>query len=418
MNLNPCIGRSWQRLFWLPMLFILFSCSASRQLPTAEKQQTPIMGWSSWNHFKITINEEIVKAQADFMARPEMRDAGYRFINIDDGYFGGRDDRGNLLINQSKFPSGMKAVADYIHSKGLKAGIYTDAGVNTCASHWDQDTSGVGMGLFGHEKNDLKLTLGTWGFDFIKVDWCGGEWLGLDEQTQYTLISNLIKSINNQVIFNVCRWQFPGKWVVNAADSWRISADIGNNFSSILHIIDKNEDLWKYAGPGHVNDMDMLQIGRGMSYEEDKTHFTMWSIMCSPLLLGNDLTKMSDSTLQIITNKEIIALNQDPLVYQARKIQESNQTQIWAKPLTSTMSGNVGVALLNRSDETKTITLIVDSIGINAGDGYTVRNLWERKDFAPSKEKQVSFNVPAHGVIALRISGTARPFNIFQTARP
>lgn len=276
------------------------------------KPQTPIMGWSSWNNFHVDINEEIIKAQADFMVSSGMADAGYSHVNIDDGFFGGRDSQGNLLVHPERFPNGMKVISDYIHSKGLKAGIYSDAGINTCASQWDKDTIGAGSGLFGHDRKDLKLMLKDWNYDFIKVDWCGGDWLGLDEQTRYTEIANIIKEIRPNTVYNICRWEFSGKWALQIADSWRISGDISNEFNSILHIIDLNADLWKYASPGHVNDMDMLQVGRGMSYEEDKSHFSMWCMMNSPLLAGNDLRSMSDETIEILTNKEIIALNQDP----------------------------------------------------------------------------------------------------------
>lgn len=260
------------------MLFPLFvvSCktlSAEEFIPKADNlklaSKAPIMGWASWNNFRINIDEEIIKSQADPMISAGLDKVGYEFINIDDGFFGGRNENGTIISHPKRFPNGMKSLASYIHSKGLKAGIYSDAGINTCASFWDKDTIGVGMGLYGHDKQDLTLFLKDWNYDFIKVDWCGGEWLGLDGQSRYTQISQHIKVIKPTAIYNVCRWQFPGKWVTNVADSWRISADISNDFQSILNIIDLNADLWMYASAGHYNDMDMLQVGRGMSYEED-----------------------------------------------------------------------------------------------------------------------------------------------------
>ena len=378
------------------------------------RPQTPIMGWSSWNHFHVNIDENIIKAQADFMVSTGMKEAGYTYINIDDGFFGGRDESGNLIAHPKRFPNGMKAVSDHIHSKGLKAGIYSDAGINTCASYWDKDTIGAGMGLHGHEAGDLRLMLKDWNYDFIKVDWCGGEWLGLDEQTQYTKIGNLIRSIRPDVVYNVCRWQFPGKWVVPLADSWRISGDIANTFESVMHILDLNAGLWKYASPGHVNDMDMLQVGRGMSYEEDKTHFSMWCMLSSPLLAGNDLRQMSPQTISILTNKELIAINQDKLVYQARRLLDIGDLEVWAKPLGSTISGQVAVALLNRSNKEATISFAPDSLGLQAGKGYTIRNLWTKKDYPLSSEKEVRFPVAAHGVVVLKLVGRSRPFNVFQ----
>ncbi len=393
----------------------LFSCRVEQKKETINpRPQTPIMGWASWNNYRIHINEDIIKSQADAMASNGMSEVGYKYINTDDGFFGGRDADGNLLVHKERFPKGMKYLADYIHSKGLLAGIYSDAGINTCASFWDKDTIGVGMGLFGHDQQDLTLFLKDWGYDFIKVDWCGGDWLGLDEQIRYTEISKIIRDIRPDVVFNICRWEFPGKWALKVADSWRISGDISNNFKSVMHIVDLNAGLWRYSGPGHVNDMDMLQIGRGMSYEEDKAHFTMWCIMNSPLLAGNDLTSMSKESLSILTNKDVIALNQDPLIYQARRLVDYGDTEVWAKPLKSTMSGEVAVVLLNRAEKASDISFAMKTIGINAKAGYRFKDLWKNETNELNNTDSISFKVPAHGVVALRIKGESIPFNAFQ----
>lgn len=378
------------------------------------RQQAPIMGWASWNNYRVNINEEIIKSQADAMVARGLKDAGYSFINIDDGFYGGRDSTGHLKVHKQRFPSGMKSLADYIHSKGLKAGIYSDAGINTCASFWDKDTIGSGMGLYGHDEMDLTLYLKEWKYDFIKVDWCGGEWLGLDEETRYTEIGRMIKRINPNVVYNVCRWKFPGKWVTQVADSWRISGDISNKFESILHIVDLNSDLYKYSSWGHYNDMDMLQVGRGMTEEEDRTHFSMWCLMQSPLLLGNDLTKMSQETYQIVSNQEMIAINQSPFVYQARRIADGGDLEVWARPLVSTMSGEVIVGLLNRSEQSSAISFDLSSIGIKSSAGYTLRDIWKQKDYGTSTAEIISKEVPGHGIVVLRIKGTAKPFNVFQ----
>lgn len=401
---------------------VVLSCNYqnNKLLNTAQDQQiakhpkVPLMGWASWNSFRVEINEEIIKANADAMISLGLKNAGYSFINIDDGFFGGRDEKGNLLVNPERFPNGMQALARYIHSRGLKAGIYTDAGINTCASFWDNDTIGVGAGLWGHDEQDLALMLKDWDYDFIKVDWCGGQWLGLDEETRYTKIGRIARDIRPDVIYNVCRWQFPGKWVCNVADSWRISGDIGDNFKSIMQIVDKNADLWMYSSPGHVNDMDMLQVGRGMSYEEDKTHFSMWCIMNSPLLIGDDLRYISDTTIAILTNKEVIALNQDPLGYQARRIVDLGELEVWAKPLISSMSGQIAIVLLNRSEQSDNIDFSLDTLGIDAAKGYVMRDLWRKKDYETSNSNKISFEVPMHGVTVLKISGSAKPFNVFQ----
>jgi len=373
-----------------------------------------MMGWASWNNYRININEDIIKSQADAMLSNGLKDLGYSYINIDDGFFGGRNAAGELLAHKQRFPKGMKTLADYIHGKDLKAGIYTDAGINTCASYWDKDTIGVGMGLFGHEYKDINLFLNTWDYDFLKVDWCGGEWLGLDEETRYTEISKTIKAIKPEAKYNVCRWEFPGKWVTQVADSWRISGDINNSFGSILNIIDLNADLWIYSSKGHYNDMDILQVGRGMTYEEDKTHFSMWCLMNSPLLLGNDLTQMTEQTLEIISNKELIALNQSPFVYQARRIKDYGDLEVWAKPLISTMSGEVAIGLLNRSETPQTITINVEALGINALEGYQFKDLWTKKEYPFTKNKDISMTVEAHGIRVLKLNGASLPFNVFQ----
>ncbi|WP_300599359.1 glycoside hydrolase family 27 protein [Niabella sp.] len=381
---------------------------------SVQGHQTPMMGWASWNHFRVHINERIIRAQTDALVASGMQAAGYSFINIDDGFYGGRDGAGTIKSHPVRFPGGMGALAAYIHSKGLKAGTYSDAGINTCGSYWDKDSIGIGMGLYGHERQDLELMLNKWGFDFIKVDWCGGEWLGLDEQTRYTEIGQLINAIKPGALYNVCRWKFPGKWVVNVANSWRVSGDIREQFDAIAKIIDLNAELWPYCGPGHVNDMDMLQVGRGMSYEEDKAHFSMWCMLNSPLLAGNDLTKMSAETLRILTNKDMIAINQDPLVYQARRLRDDGDQEVWARPLKHTMSGEIAVALFNRAKTGATIKFSPDSLSIDAGKGYTMRDVWNRKDYTRSIDKEQSFEVPAHGVVILRIKGTSLPYNVFQ----
>ena len=380
----------------------------------ANRQDLPMMGWASWNNYRININEGIIKAQADALISSGLKDYGYQFINIDDGYFGGRDESGNLRAHPDKFPNGMKSLADYIHAKDLKAGIYSDAGINTCASYWDKDTIGVDMGLYGHEEEDLRLFLQDWNYDFIKVDWCGADWMGLDEQMRYTEIGRLIKKINPAVLYNVCRWKFPGKWVTQIADSWRISGDIGHDFNSILRIIDANADLWIYASKGHYNDMDILQVGRGMSFDEDKTHFSMWCMMHSPLILGNDLTQISEETMKIITNKEMIALNQSQFVYQARRILDQGDLEVWAKPLVSTTSGEIAIALLNRSETAQHISFEPESLGLDISKGYTGKDLWTKETFPTSFKKIFSKQVPPHGIVVYKLKGTSKPFNVFQ----
>ncbi len=369
-------------------------------LTFAQKPKPPIMGWSSWNNFRININEQLIKEQTDALISSGLYDAGYRFINIDDGFFGGRDSSGKLLIDKKKFPSGMKAMAEYIHSKNLKAGIYTDAGKNTCGSIWDNDPNGKGVGIYGYIEQDCDLFFRDWKFDMLKVDWCGGEQMKLDEKTEYTKIINVVKNIDSNIIFNICRWQFPGEWAIKKADSWRISADIHNKFSSILKIIDLNAGLDKYASAGHYNDMDMLQVGRGMTYDEDKSHFSMWCMLNSPLMAGNDLRYMTAETKEILTNTEVIALNQDAAFVQAKRVYSENNMELWVKPLAGRNNKTKAVAILNRADEAKTFTLTPQQLGIK--EKSKLRDLWLHKNLGRIG-KQQTFSIPAHGIVVLKI---------------
>lgn len=366
---------------------------------SAQQKQAPIMGWSSWNHFRVHIDEKMIKEQADALVSSGMKDAGYRFINIDDGYFGGRDANGKLFVNSEKFPSGMRNLTDYIHSKGLKAGIYTDAGENTCGSMWDNDKFGVGAGIFGHEKQDCQLFFKEWNFDFLKVDWCGGQKQKLDEEATYLKIIKAVREVKPEAIFNICRWLFPGEWAIKAADSWRISGDIEAKWASITNIIDLNADLAKYASPGHYNDMDMLQVGRGMSYDEDKSHFSMWCMMLSPLLAGNDLRNMSKETIAILTNKEMIAIHQDDAFIQAQRVIKDGSTEVWLKPL-GKGKREYAIAILNRAD--KPISYSIAAEKLNIGKITKARDVWMHKMVQGSK-KELTAQIPTHGIVVLRV---------------
>ena len=377
----------------IAFLSVLLICSVA--LPA---QNAPIMGWSSWNHFHINIDEKMIREQADAMISSGMYKAGYRFINIDDGYFGGRNSDGNLLTDTKKFPSGMRALTDYIHARKLKAGIYSDAGKNTCGSKYDNDPNGIGVGMYGHVERDCNLFFNDWKFDFLKVDWCGGDWMGLDEETEYTKIIHAVKSINPEIVFNICRWQFPGEWAIKLADSWRISGDIRENFSSILRIVDLNADLHQYSSPGHYNDMDMLQVGRGMTYDEDKTHFSMWCMMNSPLLAGNDLRDMTRETIEILTNKEIIALNQDKGFRQATRLLREGDIEIWVKPLGKT-GKQKAIAIMNRGEKTGQTALTPEKIGVSSTS--KLRDLWLHENIG-KLGKSRTLTIPKHGIVVLK----------------
>jgi hypothetical protein len=385
------------RIAFLAIVFII----ADLSYLTAQTAKAPIMGWSSWNNFRVNIDEKMIREQADAMVKTGLYDAGYRFINIDDGYFGGRDSTGKLFVDARKFPSGMKALVDYIHTKRLKAGIYTDAGKNTCGSIWDKDPNGVGSGIYGHIGQDCDLFFKNWGFDFLKVDWCGGEAMKLDEQTEYLKIISAVKTIDSNIVFNVCRWKFPGEWAIKKADSWRIYGDIRPQFSSILAIIDVDAGLYKYASAGHYNDMDMLQVGRGMSYDEDKTHFSMWCMLNSPLLAGNDLRNMSKQTIDILTNKEVIALDQDPGFKQARRILRENNKEVWLKPLGINGGHSEAIAIMNRGDHKTTFNLSAKKLGISSKS--KLRDLWMHQNIGRIGRSR-KFTIPKHGIVVLLVS--------------
>lgn len=373
------------------------------------KRLTPLMGWSSWNHYHVDICEDLFKRQIDALVETGLADVGYTYFNIDDGFFGGRDEKGMIKPHPVRFPNGMKVIADYAHAKGLKAGIYSDGGDNTCAHVWDNpdgNSDGVGVGLYGYDEQDLRMYLIDWGYDFIKVDWCGGQRMKLDEKTRYTEIGNIIEKIREEeqrnIIYNVCRWEFPGEWVVDVADSWRVSGDIGLDFASVLRQIDDVKPLAKYHGPGHINDLDMLQVGRGLSYEEDKTHFAMWCMMSTTLMLGNDLTTISDETLSIIKNTELIAINQDPACLQARVEGVQGHVEIWVKDLEGEHSNKKAIALLNRGETEAEVTVRWRELGLEGS--MKIRNLWEHCDI--EAEDTLTISIPAHGTAVYKVTAS------------
>jgi hypothetical protein len=371
----------------------------------APAMKTPLMGWASWNRYYENITEATVKKQADAMVSSGLAAIGYNYINIDDGFFDGRNADGTLHLNASRFPNGFKPVVDYIHSKGLKAGFYSDAGANTCAQMYGTETGGKGTGLFEHDQKDIDLAFKVWGFDYIKVDYCGGRQQGLDEETRYTAIANALKATGrNDIVYNVCRWQFPGGWVTSLSNSWRIADDIGPSWSHIPRILDTNTYLAGFASQGHYNDMDMLEVGNGNTPDQDRAHFALWSIHSSPMVLGNDMSNMSATTLAILSNKEVLALNQDTTGLQAVRISDDgNGGQVFAKRLNGLASNERGVVLFNRSTSSRTITVHWKDLDLEGA--ATVRDLWNKKDLG-SFTGSFSVSVPATGCAALKITGS------------
>lgn len=358
-------------------------------------RKTPLMGWASWNAFRTNINEDLMKKQMDVLVNSGLAECGYIYANMDDGFFGGRDENGHLKFHKERFPNGIKCIADYAHSKGLKAGIYSEGGDKTCGYYYDQELeNGLDVGLYGHEEEDLNLYLDELGFDFIKIDWCGGVRLGLDEETQYTKISKIIDEIrhrtNRPLVFNICRWQFPGAWAAKVADSWRTGCDIIPTFDSVIHQIDNIKPLARYCSPGHVNDLDMMQIGNGLDLIEEKTHFTMWCMMSTPLMIGCDLTKLSSGTLEILKNKEMIAINQDSACLQAypiKSVYSEDGTllgEVWIKDLGQKTSNTKAISFLNRSNQEVTFEFNWSDAGLT-GEILHVRELWEALDYPCSE---------------------------------
>lgn len=367
----------------------------------------PIMGWSSWNTYRVNISDTLIMKQADAMVELGLDKLGYKYINIDDGFFGYRDSCGLLHVNSARFPNGMKPVADYIHSLGLKAGIYSEAGANTCGSIWDSDKSGIGVGLYGYEMQDADLFFNQWGFDFIKIDYCGaGQQLELDEQERYTAIINAINNVSSKKIkINVCRWAYPGTWVKNVADSWRISSDITPSWNSIKNIISKNLYLSAFAGGGYYNDMDMLELGRGLRPEEEETHFGMWCIMSSPLMIGCDLTTIPQSTLSLLKNDELIALNQDCLGRQAYVVMHTDGGYVLVKDINENRGMSRAVALYNPTDSICNFRV---PLSILEFEGKTeVRDLLKHKNDKTVTDS-ILYNVEPHGVKILSLHGTKR----------
>ena len=392
---------------------LIVSCTSSQ--PQAVKP--PLMGWSSWNAYMVDISDSIIMHQANLIVKRGLKDAGYGNVNIDDGFFGYRDQRGYMIPHPQRFPGGsaqMRSISDHIHSLGLKAGIYSDAGDNTCGSSYNKDLNGIGAGLWMHDVQDADQYFNNWNFDFIKIDYCGGIHRRLEERNRYEEIRQVIDSVAGRHIdINVCRWDYPGTWVEKIADSWRISGDIRPVWSSVRHIVEKNLYLSAYAHDGHYNDMDMLAVGYnikpspfwedglGLSYAEEEAHFGMWCIMSSPLLLGCDIEYIPEETMRIITNPELIAVNQDPLGLQAHVVQHEGETYVFAKDILRRHGGARAVALYNPSDSAASFSVPADVLEF-AGE-MKLRDLNLRSNLAPCRV--IEMTLQPHTAKILKVEG-------------
>ena len=381
----------------------------------------PLMGWSSWNTFAVKISEEIIAETARAMATNGLKDAGYTYVNIDDGFFYGHGEDGKLRIHPERFPNGMKPIADTIHSLGLKAGIYSDAGADTCGSRYNDDEAGIGAGLYGHDAADCDYFFRECGFDFIKVDYCGGKWLKLDEKERYTEISEAIrKAGEGKVRFNICRWDFPGTWVADIAESWRTTRDIRANWKIVCGIIKENLYLSAYASPGHYNDMDMLEVGHrigktktdfakhgdtGLTEEEERTHFGMWCMLSSPLLIGCDVRAIPPETMKLITNPYLLAMNQNDLGLGGYVAARDGETAILVKDAGEKFGTSRYVALYNPTDTAHEFT--ISAAALDLGGKIDAFDLMEMADVG-CFEGCVTVSVPPHGAKFYRFDAEKR----------
>ena len=369
------------------------------------------MGWNSWNTFQCNISESLIKATADAMVSSGMKAAGYQYVNIDDCWMDGRDGSGNLKANATKFPTGIKALADYVHGKGLKLGIYETPNTSTCVGIYGGISKSVAVGSLGHEAADAK-TFASWGVDYLKYDLC------LGQRSSFVVMRDALRATGRPIVYSInpgngsgdlCPPKANGTMgstcgldLPSIANLWRIGFDINASWSSIMGLLDQDAALSPYAGPGHWNDPDMLEVGNGsLSADENRAHFSMWAMLAAPLIAGNDLRSMSTAIRDIVTNTEVIAINQDALGAQATRVQSQSSLEAWSKPLSGTASR--AVALLNRSSVAANITVSWSQLGLTSSSA-TVRDLWAHADQG-SVSGSYTVNVPSHGVVMLKVVG-------------
>ena len=372
---------------------------------------TPPMGWNSWNKFACNVNEKTIRDVADAMVSSGMKDAGYQYIVIDDCWQGKRDSLGFIHPDPERFPSGIKTLADYIHSKGLKFGLYSDAGWQTCGGR---------SGSRGYEFQDA-MTYVKWGVDYLKYDWCNTE--GLNAEGAYMTMSRALKEAGHPIVFSLCEWgnNKPWEWGAKLGHLWRTTGDITACFDCVVdhgtwkswgitYIIDMQKGLREYAGPGHWNDPDMMEVGNGMSVNEDRAHFSMWCMLAAPLIAGNNLSNMTKETNEILTNKDVIAVDQDSLGVQGFKYWAEDSLEIWFKPLEK---DDWAVCFLNRSPEIKDINFswkenaVSDTFSKRKADfskiKYSILNLWTKENVGTTENNLVG-KLPSHDVIMLRLT--------------
>lgn len=420
----------------LCLLLTLLAATSTMALDNGQAL-TPPMGWNSWNKFQCNVSEVLIKEMADAMVSSGMKDAGYQYVVIDDCWQMSRDAQGNIVADAQRFPTGMKALADYIHGKGLKFGLYSDAGEFTCQRR---------PGSKGYELQDAKQ-YAAWGVDYVKYDWCYTQ--GLDAQQAYTAMRDAILASGRPMVLSICEWgsSKPWTWAQNVGNLWRTTGDIADAWSSegrkfgpppggaaagnagtagtgattnplnspppgpppagmpamglgFLQILDQQAELASAAGPGHWNDPDMLEVGNGgMTDEEYRAHFSLWAMLAAPLIAGNDLRDMTPAIKEILTNAEIVALNQDALGKQATRLKRNGDLDVWVKQLAD---GSRAVALLNRGTDTATMAVNWNELGLKDTKKIKVRDLCQHKKLGKHKN-QFSTEVAGHSVMVVKI---------------
>jgi alpha-galactosidase len=357
---------------------------------------TPPMGWNSWNKFGCQINEQVIRETAEAMVSSGMKNAGYQYVVIDDCWQIARDAKGNILVDEKAFPSGIKALADYVHSKGLKFGIYSDAGTNTCQGR---------PGSWGYEFQDARQ-YAEWGVDYLKYDWCNNG--KQNSEAAYSRMKEALAVCGRPIVYSICEWGStkPWQWAPAIGNLWRTTGDIQDCWVckkdggglGVVQILDLQVGLESAAGPGHWNDPDMLEVGNGgLTLVENRAHFSLWGLLAAPLMAGNDLRSMTPETRDILTNKEVIAVNQDPLGRQGRRVRDDGDFEVWAKELAD---GNRAVILLNRSEAEAKIATTWAEIGYPNKTAAEVRDLWLKKSLG-KHTGGFSALVPSHGVVMI-----------------
>jgi alpha-galactosidase len=356
---------------------------------------TPPMGWNDWNAYGCNVSETLVKQTADKIVSSGLAAAGYQYVNIDDCWMQhSRDGSGNLQPDYGKFPDGIAGTAAYVHGKGLKLGIYEDAGTATCAGY---------PGSLGHETQDAR-TFANWGVDYLKYDNCNNNGSSTTQQyiARYSAMRDALAATGRPIVFSICEWgvNAPWTWAGNVGNLWRTTGDIQANFGSVLSIFHQNVGLAAYAGPGAWNDPDMLEVGNGMSATEDRAHFSLWAEMAAPLLAGDNLVNASATTLSILGNKAVVAVDQDSAGKQGRMVSSSGGLDVLAKPLAN---GDVSVVLFNENTSQATISTTAAAIGKSGAASYTLTDLWSGA--TSSTSGTISASVPGHGVVMYRVAG-------------